>query len=329
MNILKKLVCALLVLTFIPVTGCSKLGDFKENLESRTAQRREQRKEDNKRSFSTMHDFEDYYTKGIRDALRYNDKKALKDLFCETVIENTYDIDEGLKYVFKREDWSDFTLSKANCSSRKEYGGEGHWEYVSCTAFLAKGNEKYKVFYSGYSIYEWKVDGKKRTVSENLGLTSFCIVKCDFKEGPIETIYTSIGGITHPGREKCDEILNLVLNYWDAKNRDGSYIDEMTDEALASVMTDNLKSSADKDELDAFINFIRTGSMSKKHEYFIFLRKQGGSVTITSQVRFELKDRCLTLLIKDGRIDGAVFSGDENEGKPESGRIQGFAENKD
>ena len=325
MKYLKRIICAILILTLIPAVGCSKLEDFKENLESRAAQRREQQKEDNKRSFSTMHDFEDYYTKGIKNALRYNDKKALKELFCETVLMNTYDIDEGLKYVFKREDWSDFTLSKANCSSRKEYGGEGHWEYVSCTAFLAKGNEKYKVFYSGYSTYEWKIDGKKRTVSENLGLASFCIAKLDFKESPAETIYNSIDGITHPGREKYEEILNLVLNYYESKEPNGSYKKEMTDEALASIMTDNLRKNADKDELDAFIDFIRTGSMSKKHEYFIFLRKQGGSVTITSKVRFELKDRCLTLLIKDGQIDGAVFSEDENEGKPESGTVKGFA----
>ena len=325
MKYLKKLVCAILVLTFIPAAGCSKLDEFKENLESRTAQRREQRKEDSKRSFSEMHGFQDYYLKEIRKALKGNNKKALKELFCETVLENTYDIDEGLDYVFGREDWSGFTLSNANCSSRKEYGGKGHWEYVSCTAVLAKGNEKYKVFYSGYSICEQKVDGKKRTAKENLGLASFCIAKLDFKESPAETIYNSIDGITHPGREKYEEILNLVLNYYEAKEPNGSYKKEMTDEALASVMTDNLKKNADKDELDAFIKFIRTGSMSKKHDFFIFLRKQGSSVTLTSNVRFELKDRCLTLLIKDGRIDGAVFSEDENEEKPESGTVQGFA----
>lgn len=333
MKLLKKTlitaVCALLIFSFIPVTGCSKLGEFKENLESRAAQRREQQKEDNKRSFSTMHDFKDYYTKGIKEALRYNDKKALKSLFCDTVLENTYDMDEGLKYIFGREDWSGFTLSGANCSSRKEYGGEGHWEYVNCTAVLAKDNEQYRVFYSGYSTYEWKVDGKKRTVSENLGLASFCIIKLDFKGSPAEPAYTSISGINHPGREKLSEIFNLVLNYYDSKEKDDSYKEEMTDEGLASVMTENIRNKADQDELKAFIKFIRTGSMSKKHEYFIFLRKQGSSVTITTTVRFELKDRCLTLLFKDGQIDGASFSADENEEKPESGTVKGFTKNKD
>jgi ABC-type uncharacterized transport system substrate-binding protein len=101
----------------------------------------------------------------------------------------------------------------------------------------------------------------------------------------------------------------------------------MTDAALASIMTENLKKNADQDELKAFIKFIRTGSISKKHEYFTFIRKQGSSVTLTATVRFELKDRCLTLLIKDGQIDGASFSADENEEKPRSGRIKGFSKN--
>ena len=319
------LICILLVFSLFQVTGCGLIGDFKENLESR----REQRKEDSRRSFTNMHDFRDYYFKEIKQALRYNDKKALKSLFCDTVLENTYDIDEGLKYIFGREDWSGFTLSRANCSSRKEYGGKGHWEYVSCTAVLAKGNEKYRVFYSGYSTYEWEVDRKKRTVSENLGLASFCIIKLDFKESPAESATDTISGISHPGREKFSNILTLALNYYDSKGPDGSYRDEMTDEALALVMTDNLKKNADKDELDSFIRFIRTGSMSKKHQYFIFLRKQGSSVTITATVRFELKDRCLTILIKDGKIDGAAFSADENEETPQSGTVQGFAKNKD
>lgn len=325
MNTIKKalagIICILLIFSLFQMTGCSFIESFKDNLESR----REERKENSKRSFSEMHGFQDYYFKEISKAMKGNDKKALKDLFCKTVLENTYDIDEGLEYVFGREDWSGFSMSNGNCSSRKEYGGEGHWEYVNCTAVLSKDKEQYRIFYSGYSTYEWKVDGKKRTVSENLGLAAFCIIKLDSKGSPAESAYTLISGINHPGRVKFSDRLNLVLNYYDSKEADGSYKEEMTDEALASIMTDNLQKNADQDELKAFIKFIRTGSISKKHEYFTFLRKQGSSVTLTATVRFELTDRCLTLLIKDGQIDGASFSADKNEEKPRSGRIEGFS----
>ena len=109
---LLKIVIALLIFTFIPVTGCSKFEDFKENLASRAAQR----KEDDKRNFSTMHEFEDYYSKEIKNALKNKKKSALKELFCDAVLENTYDMDEGLKYVFSLEDWSDFSFSKGNSS---------------------------------------------------------------------------------------------------------------------------------------------------------------------------------------------------------------------
>jgi hypothetical protein len=328
MNTIKKtsagIICILLIFSLFQVTGCGFIEDFKDSLESR----REQRKEDSKRSFSNIHEFQNYYFKEIKNALKNNDKKALKNLFCDTVLENTYDIDEGLKYVFGREDWSEFTLSNGNCSSRKEYGGEGHWEYVNCTAVLSKDKDQYRIFFSGYSTYEWKIDGKKRTVSENLGLASFCIIKLDSKGSPAESATDLISGISHPGREKVSNILNLTLNYYDSKESDGSYKEEMTDDALAAIMTDSLKKNADQDELEAFIKFIRTGSMSKKHEYFTFLRKQGSSVTLTATVRFELKDRCLTLLIKDSQIDGATFSADENEEKPRSGKIEGFSKTK-
>ena len=71
----------LLIFSFIPVTGCSIIGYFKENLESRMERKREERKEDDKaRSFSTANDFEDYYEKEIKRALQNNDKKALKGL---------------------------------------------------------------------------------------------------------------------------------------------------------------------------------------------------------------------------------------------------------
>ena len=318
---LLKAVCAILMISFIPVTGCSKFEDFKENLESRSAQR----KEDNKRRFGEMHEFQDYYDKEIKKALKNNDKAALMDLFCETVIENTYDLDEGLKYVFEMEDWSEFTYSKGQCSNSKEYGSE-IWSFVNCWSDLTKGDKKYRVFFDGYAIYEKKDGSRMKTSKEDLGLTNFCISKLG-KDGKVEEpVHDVISGIRHPGRDKLELIVNTVLDTYESKDKDGSYIDTMTDEALGSIMTDNLKKSADKDELEAFIKFIRLGSMSKKNEYYFFLNEKGGAVTLTNVVHFKLNDHCLTLLLKNDQIDGATFSDDGNPGKPQSGRIKGFAE---
>ena len=324
-KVLEKLVICLLIFTLIPVTGCSFIDDFKENLESRSAER----KEDNKRSFSTMHEFEKYYSKEIKAALQDKKKSALKDLFCDTVLENTYDMNEGLKYVFSLEDWSGFTFSGGDCSSYKHYGGGGNWEFVFCHMDLSKGNEKYRILYSGYSTYRGKASGKTRTINENLGLAFFYIAKLDFKSVPLNDVNNSISGIYHPGREKLEVMVNTVLNTYESKNKDGSYIDTMTDEAIGSLMTDNLKKSADKDELEAFIRFIRYGSMSKKREYFFFLNKNGKDITLTNVVHFKLNDHCLTMLIKNDRIDGVTFSEDGNSDKPSSGKIKGFAEQVD
>ncbi|MBO4681861.1 MAG: DUF5104 domain-containing protein [Clostridiales bacterium] len=316
-----KILCFVLIISFIPLAGCSKFEDFKENMASRSAQR----KEDEKRSFSTMHEFEDYYAKEIKSALKDKKKSALKELFCETVLENTYDMDEGLKYVFGLEDWSDFSFSNGNCSSRKEYG-TNIWEFVFCHMDISKDNVRYRLFYSGYSRFTGKVDGKNGTVKENLGLANLYIVKLDFKGKVENEVYNAINGIHHPGREKIEAIAYTVLDTYESKNKDGSYIDTMTDEAIDSLMTDNLRNSADKDELEAFIRFIRYGSMSKKGEYFFFLSKNGKDVTLTNVVHFKLDDHCLTMLIKNDQIDGVTFSDDENPEKPQSGRIKGFAE---
>lgn len=321
---LEKLVICLLIFTLIPVSGCSFIDDIKENIEKRS----EQRKEDNKRSFSTMHDFEDYYSKEIKNALKDKKKSALKDLFCDTVLENTSDMDEGLKYVFGLEDWSDFSFSKGNCSSRKEYGSN-IWEFVFCHMDISKDNVRYRLFYSGYSRFVGKASGKNRTVKENLGLANLYIVKLDFKSSPENEVYNAINGIYHPGREKLEALAYTVLNTYESKNKDGSYIDTMTDEAIGSLMTDNLRNSADKDELEAFIRFIRYGSMSKKGEYFFFLNKNGKDITLTNVIHFKLNDHCLTMLLKNGQIDGVTFSEDENSDKPQSGKIKGFAERVD
>ena len=321
-----KAVCALLIFSFIPATGCSIIGDFKENLESRMERKREERKEDDKaRSFSTAHDFEDYYEKEIKHALQNNDKKALKGLFCEAVLDNTYDMNEGLEYLFGLEDWSEFSFSGGNCSSRKEYHKDGRWEFVNCRVDLAKGNEKYRLFYSGYATCRDKVDGKTRQISANLGLANLCIGKLNSKGALENPVYNYISGIGHPGREKTEKIIGTVFNIYEPVKKDGAFDETVTDEALAVVMTDGLKNGADKSELDAFIRFIRIGSLSKKTGYFFYLRKEGGGVTVTGTFRFTLKDLCITILIKDGKIDGAAVQEGNEEPKAQSGKIKGFS----
>lgn len=322
-----KAVCALLIFSFIPVTGCSIIGDFKENLESRMERRREERKEDDKaRSFSTAHDFEDYYGEKIEKALKSNKKTALKGLFCEAVLDNTYDMNEGLEYLFGLEDWSEFSFSDSNCSSRKEYNKEGRREFVNCRVDLTKGNVKYRVFYSGYAAFYEKEGGKSRPVSANLGLANLCIGRLNSKGALENPVYNYISGIGHPGRDKAEKIIDTVFNIYEPVKKDGSFDENVTDEALAAIMTDGLRNGADKSELDAFIKFIRIGSLSKKCGYFFFLREEGGAVTVTGTFRFTLKDLCIKILISDGRIDGATVQEGEEEPKPQSGKIKGFTE---
>lgn len=323
-------VCALLIFSFVPVTGCSKLEDFRENIESRMdrarAERKERKgnKEDDGRSFSTANEFEAYYSEKIEKALKSNRKTALKDLFCKTVLENTYDMTEGLDYLFGLEDWSGFTFSDSNSSSRKEYHKDGRWEFVSCRVDLKKGNVRYRIFYSGYASFYVKDGGKSKSTGAKLGLSNLCIGKFNSKGAFESPIYNFISGIGHPGRDKAEKIIITVLNTYETVNKDGSYFETVTDEALDKIMTDNLKNGADKSELDAFIKFIRINSISKKSGYFYFLRKEGGSVTVTSSFRFTLKDLCITFLIKDGQIDGVtVIEGDE-EPTAQSGKIKGF-----
>ena len=320
-------VCALLIFSLIPVAGCSKLEDFKENLESRVERRREERREDDKaRSFSTANEFKEYYGEEIEKALKNSRKTALKGLFCEAVLENTYDMNEGLEYLFDLEDWSGFEFSGGNCSSRKEYHKDGRWEFVNCRVDLAKGNDKYRLFYSGYASFRDKVDGKTKQIGANLGLANLCIGKLNSKGALENPVYNYISGIGHPGRDKTEEIINKVFNIFEPVKKDGSFDEAVTDKALETIMTDGLKNGADKNELDAFIKFIRIGSLSKKTGYFFYLRKEGSSFTVTGTFRFTLKDFCMTILIKDGKIDGASVSEGKESPKPQSGRIKGFSD---
>lgn len=312
------LVCLLLIFSFVPVTGCNSISRYKR--------KRADRKEENNRSFTGMHQFREYYDKEIQKTLKDNDKQAFKKLFAETVIENTYDMNEGLDYVFGLEDWSEFSFgADSKCSSRKEYGGEGDWEFVNCHSDLTKGDDRYRIFYGGYSFFRSKIDGKKRSDTENLGIVDFVIVKLNSKgeiEGPV---YNLINGIYHPGREKLEILLNTVINTFKSKDKAGSYIDTMTDEAIGSMLTDNLNGKADKNELKALYYFIRLGSVSKKHDYFFFLNKKGDSLTHTCTVRFKLNDHCLAFLFKNDKLDGASFSEDAGPDMPSSGEIKGFA----
>lgn len=328
----QKLICILLIFTFIPVTACSKFEDFKEDIESRMDEKRKERKEqkgrkeDEGRHFSTAHDFEDYYGEKIAKALKSNKRTALKGLFCEAVLDNTYDMNEGLDYLFGLEDWSGFIFSEGNCSSRKEYHKDGRWEFVNCRVDLAKGNEKYRLFYSGYASFYEKDGGRSRPVSANLGLANLCIGKLNSKDALESPVYNYISGIGHPGREKTEKIIGTVFNIYEPVKKDGTFDEAVTDKALETIMTDGLKNGADKNELDAFIRFIRIGSLSKKTGYFFYLRKEGGSVAVTGTFRFTLKDFCMTILIRDGKIDGAAVQEGDEEPKPQSGRIKGFSD---
>ena len=309
-------VCCLL-LTSIPVTGCSRI---KERMDNNKAQRQLEEE----KSFDTDKDFLNHYRKEITNALRKEDDDALRDLFCETVVENTDDLDEGIEYVFGLADWSEIGTLRSNSSSYKEYNPDNHFLYVNAWEDISAGDKEYRIFFSGYSKYYAEVKGRSTFSPENTGLTNLLICELDGNNDPVEPPYDAISGIYHPGRKACEEIVNTVLNTYSSTNEDGSYIDTMTDEAIESIMTTSLLNSADEDELEAFIQFIRYGSMSKKNAIFFFLNVKNGSYVLTNVVHFELEDRCLTILVKDGQIDGAAFSEDADPVTPESGEIEGF-----
>ena len=312
-----KAVTCCLLLTLIPVTGCSAI---KERMDNKKAQR----ELEEKYKFSTDKDFLNFYRKEITNALRTQDDDALRDLFCETVVENTDDFDEGIEYVFAMEDWSEIGTLRSNSSSYKEYKSEYHFLYVNAWQDVSAGDKEYRIYFSGYANYYAEVKGSSYFSVEDTGLTNLQIYELDDNNDPIETQYGAISGIYHPGRKACEEIVNTVLNTYSSTNDDGSYIDTMTDEALESIMTPSLLKSADEDELESFIQFIRYGSLSKKNKIYFFLEEKNGGYVLTNVVHFELEDRCLTILVKDGLIDGAAFSEDEDPVTPKSGEIEGF-----
>lgn len=312
-----KAVACCLILAFIPVTGCNRIKD-------RMADRRAQREEEEKLKFDSDKDFLNYYRKEITNALRTGDKDALEDLFCENVIENVSDLDEGIEYVLTMEDWSAIGTLRSNSSSYNEYNPGEHFTYVNAWEDISAGDTTYRLYFSGFASYYAEEHSVSKFSKKNTGLTNLLISKLDEDNDPVEPPYDAISGIYYPGRHECEVIVNTVINTYSSTNDDGSYIDTMTDEALESIMTPALLKSADKDELEAFIRFIRYGSMSKKNDIIFFLGEKNGDIVLTNIVHFELEDRCLTLLVKDGRIDGAAFSGDADPVKPVSGVVKGF-----
>ena len=314
--VIRSVTCCLL-LAFIPVTGCSA---FKE----RMAEKKAQRQEEEKYKFDTDKDFLNFYRKEITNALRKQDDDALKDLFCENVIDNTGDLDEGIEYVLGMEDWSEIDILRSDSSSYKEYNPDNHFCFVNAWEEVGVGDTKYRIYFSGFAYYYAEEKSISKFSVENTGLTHLRISELDDNNDPIEPPYDAINGIYHPGRKACEEIVSIVLDTYSSTNDDGTYIDTMTGEAIGSIMTPGLPESADEDELEAFITFIRYGSMSKKNELFFFLDEKNGGVVLTTVVHFELEDRCLTILVKDGLIDGASFSENADPVKPRSGEIKGF-----
>ena len=314
--ILKTVTCCIL-LTLIPLTGCDK---FKARMERRRAQRQEEEKY----KFDTEKDFLNFYRKEITNALRTNDKDALLDLFCPTVVENTSDIEEGAAYILGMEDWSNIGILRSNSSSYKEYNHDEHFYFVNAWEDIAVDDTEYRIYFSGFTYYYVLVKGTSKFSVENTGLTNLRVCELDKDNKPVDTPYDAINGIYHPGRQACEVIVDTVLNTYSSKNDDGTFIDTMTDEALESIMTPELLKSADGDELEAFIKFIRYGSQSKKNNIFFFLKEKNDSFVLTNIVHFELEDRCLTILVKDGLIDGAAFSENADPVAPVSGEIRGF-----
>ena len=315
--VIKMAACCLL-LAFVPVTGCGK---FKDEM----ARKKAQRQEEEKYKFDNEDDFLNFYRKEITNSLRKNDKDALEELFCENVVENTDDLDEGCEYLFAMEDWSSIDTLRSNASSYKEYNHDEHFTYVNAWEDIGIGDTRYRIYFSGFASYYTIENSRSSFSKENTGLTNLLISELDEDGNPVEPPYDAVNGIYHPGRAACENIVSIVLDTYSSTNDDGSYIDTMTDEALESLMSADLLKSADKDELDAFIRFIRCGSQSKKNKIFFSLSKKGENIVLTTVVHFELEDHSLSILVKDGLIDGAAFSADADTAKPVSGEIKGFA----
>ena len=315
-HVLRAVTCCLLA-AFVLCTGCDR---FKARMDRNRAQRQEEEKY----KFDTDKDFLNFYRKEITNALRNKDKDGLIELFCETVAENTCDLDEGAEYLFGMEEWDEIGILRSDSSSYKEYNPGEHFTFVNAWEDISVDDTNYRIYFSGFASYYTKEKSRSSFSKENTGLTNLLICELDDDNNPVTAPYDAICGIYHPGREACERIFDTVLNTYSSTNDDGSYIETMTDEALESIMTPGLLKQADKDELEAFIRFIRYGSQSKKNQVFALLDGKNGNLVLTNIVHFELEDRCLTIRFKDGLIDGAAFSENADKVMPGSGEIRGF-----
>ena len=283
------------------VTGCSKFNEIREKVQSEQAEEKELKIDDSD-------DFLKSYEKKIRKALADKDKSALKALFCQTVIDTTADMDEGLEYVINLADWSTYTGGADHCHSIKEYGGGFTWEYFIANAACEADGVRYRIFFEGFG---WYYD-ENSFVAEHVGLVKLYIAVLDDNGDVTGLPCTELNGIYHPGREPLENIINVVLN------------ESSTSVDVDSVMSPDLLNSADKDELDALYELAGLDPKRKKNDIYFFVGEQDGGYVVSSVVHTNLDDHCLSLLIKDGVLSGAVLSDDENMKKPHAGELKGF-----
>ena len=291
-----------LLMPLFTVAGCSK---FEEAME----QYRIKQSEEDELRIDKANDFLGSYERKLQKALTNKDKSALKELFCQTVIDNTADMNEGLEYIIDLEDWSELGYGADNCSSIKEYSGEFRWEYFIAHTDLHVGDNRYRMFFEGFG---WYYGSHSEFVSEYVGLAKLYIGKLDDNGDVTGLPCTELNGIYHPGREPLEKIINVILN------------DSSSGSDVESVMSQELLNSVDKKSLDAFCVFAGLDPKRKKNAQFFFLEEQDDGYVISSVVYTKWGHRCLSLLIDDNKISGAVFSDDENMNKPHAGKIKGF-----
>ena len=271
--------------------------------------RKAQQAADESRNFNEANDFLSFYEKSIKNALGNKDKSALKDLFCKTVIDNTADMDDGLEYIVNLEDWSIFSGGASNCSSLRQFGGGFCWKYFMAHADMRSDNTRYRMFFEGYG---WYKKTNSDSVTENVGLTKLYICRLD-DDGKIEGLHSfEINGIYHPGRESLEMNIDIILNKSSAKND------------VEAVLSPELLNSADTEQLEDFFEFSGLDPKIKKNAIFFFLEEQDGGYTVSSVIYSKWGDKCISLLIRDGMISGAVLSEDENMKKPDAGELKGF-----
>ena len=307
------------MLSIVPLSGCNSI---RERIESNRAER----EEEEKYKFDTDKDFLNFYRREITNSLRKNDKSALRSLFCETVIENTDDLDEGISYIFDLEDWDQVDMLRSNSSAYKEFNSGEHFTFVSAWVDIEEGDTQYRIYFSGFASYYVEVKSISQFSKENTGLTNLLICELDENNKPVEQACYTINGIYYPGRQDIENIVDTVFNTYSSTNDDGSYIDTMTDEALESIMSPELLKSADKDELEAFIRLIRYGYNSKEHNVFFFMNEKNGSYILSTVIHLGLDDRSIAIIVRDGLIDGAVISEETDPVTPKSGEIEGFSD---